>query len=62
MKKFIAVDKLALEVYDFDTAEQLMLFLWGKKVDNYIIVKDENRIVKLVDYEIRKIQRQLGIS
>jgi hypothetical protein len=62
MKKFIAVDKLALEVYDFDTAEQLMLFLWGKKVDNYIIVKDENRIVKLVDYEIRKIQRQLEIS
>jgi hypothetical protein len=59
MKKFIVVNRLTLQTYSFDTAESVALFFWGKIISFHIIIKDEDRVVKLNHYDIRDIQQEL---
>ena len=59
---FLAVDREKLKTHRFDTAEQLATFLWGKRVERYILLKDERKVVHLPQAEVAAMTRQLDAA
>jgi hypothetical protein len=62
MNKFIVVDRFSIEARAFDTASTTALFFLARSLHDYIVVKDENRVVKLMFSDLRDIERQLEIA
>jgi len=56
---FLAVDRAKLKTHRFDSAEQLATFLWGKRIERYIILKDERKVVHLTQADVKVMTRQL---
>jgi hypothetical protein len=57
-KRILLVNIIEEDVFGFDDAKQVALYLWGKPVDHYLIIKNW-RSFKPVNADVMQIQKQI---
>ena len=60
MKKhtFLLVNKSDLtKAKKLSTPSNVAIFLWGKRLDNWLVIKDYSKVVTLPNGELRQIEK-----
>jgi hypothetical protein len=60
---YIVIDKRIEKVRPLPGEEEVITYLWGRDVHDYIIIKDENRIfpLHLMDGDLSEIRKKLKL-
>lgn len=56
---FVVVDREKLKVHRFDSAKDVAAFFWGRRIDRFLVIKDESKLVPLTSPEASQIEATL---